>query len=567
MRKNFRAVVGLALALAACSPDDQLTVPNNNTADGARALSRPSDVENLVVGSFATWFSASLGGSNDNVDNQMAVMSTMNGSNLANFAMGPRSAIPRAPVLNARQNSVSTGNQKDFNGLSRAASAAALGLSRIGAGAGQLTLGSAAQDLRVKAFGYFVLGLSHGYLALVYDSAAIITPAGSGGAIPALVGADSAYRASMAQLDTAIAAANDPAASGGNGFPLPPTWIPTNPLSAANFVRLVRSYKAKIRASMARNPAERAAVNWALVLADAQAGITADFQINQNPTTLFAQAWPIQGNLYSTWHQAPLLVLGMADTSGAYVSWVTTTDMSGRGGSGNPPFVVVTPDLRMPQGTTLAAQVTASGGVASTAVPVAYAGSGGRPFFRARTSGENSWDGSWNNSPYDFYRFRSWYNPPTNRAGNYPLYTKAELFGLLAEAAFRTPNYALASAYVDSTRVAAGLPAITPLALTNAGTVQGAGSAAACIPKVPTGVQGPVVCGGLFEAIKYEKRMETAFTSYGAWFFDMRGWGDLPKGTSVQWPVPWQELDTRFKNPYDRPSSELSVGSSYGWDR
>ncbi len=568
MRNIFRAAVGLGLALVACSPDSQITVNNLNSPDGQRALSRPSDVENLVVGSFAAWYDGSMGGSNDGLTNQMASMAFENGSNLANFSIGPRSAIPRAPVLNGRGNIASVGNAKDFNGLSRAAASAALGLSRIGSGPTQLTLGSAAQDLRIKAFGNLVLALAHGYLSLVYDSAAVITPATSGGTnIPPIVGADSVYRTSMAQFDTAITAALDPTASLGGGFPLPSTWIPTNPLSAANFVRFARSQRAKIRASFARTPTERAAVNWALVLADAQAGITADFQLVTNPTTLFSPAWPIQHNLYSTWHQVTPLIHGMADTSGAYVAWISATDMASRGSALNPPFLIVTNDLRFPQGTTLTAQVTASGGAAATAVPTAVVGvSGGRPYIRARTTGENAWDGSWNNSPYDFYRFRAWYNPPNNRVGAYPLMTKAEVMGLAAEAAFWLSNFGLASNYVDSTRVPAGLSALTPLGLTRTtGTVQGAGSAAACIPKVPTGAQGPVVCGSLWEAIKYEKRMETAFTSYGDWFFDMRGWGDLPRGTSLQWPVPWQELDTRFKTPYDRPGSDVAAPSGYGW--
>ncbi len=47
------------------------------------------------------------------------------------------------------------------------------------------------------------------------------------------------------------------------------------------------------------------------------------------------------------------------------------------------------------------------------------------------------------------------------------------------------------------------------------------------------------------EALKWEKRMETAFTHFGAWFFDSRGWGDLPEGTALQYPVPYQELDVR----------------------
>ena len=53
------------------------------------------------------------------------------------------------------------------------------------------------------------------------------------------------------------------------------------------------------------------------------------------------------------------------------------------------------------------------------------------------------------------------------------------------------------------------------------------------------------VCGDAWEAMKYEKRLETAMTGYGQWYFDSRGWGDLPVGTPVHWPVPNQEADAR----------------------
>jgi hypothetical protein len=523
-------------------------------------------------------------GGNDNINNQMSSMAMENGSALANFAMGPRSALPRSPISNARQNSVSTGNLREFNNFSRAAAAAALGVSRIGSAGDQLTIGSAALDNRAKAFGYFVMGLAHGFLAITYDSAAFITTGTVGASNPPpIVGADSVFKVAFNQLDSAIAYTNDPASAG--AFPLPATWLPGNTagtaITQAQLVRIIRSYKAKIRASMARTPAERAAVDWTSVLADATAGITADLQIATNTTTLFNPQWPVQYNIYTTWHQMAPTILGMADTSGAYVTWITSSPMGNRGGNSNPPFTIVTPDLRFPQGTTLNAQVQYSGGGvvggcvlascnASTQIPGLVTGvSGGRPYFRARPTGENSWDGSWYNSPYDFMRYRIWYNPASNgglnRTGNLPLLLLAEVRLLAAEANYRLGNFAAASALVDISRTANGLPAITPLGLTTTGTVQGTGSAAACIPKIPTGATGPVVCGGLLEAIKYEKRIETVFSSYGAWFFDSRGWGDLPAGTSLQWPTPWQELDTRFKSPYDRPTAEVAPTSTYGW--
>ena len=68
---------------------------------------------------------------------------------------------------------------------------------------------------------------------------------------------------------------------------------------------------------------------------------------------------------------------------------------------------------------------------------------------------------------------------------------------------------------------------------------------------MPTAFQGPLKCGNMMEAMKWEKRMETAFTGYGMWYFDSRGWGDLPEGTAMHFPVPYQELETRSStNPY-----------------
>ena len=59
-------------------------------------------------------------------------------------------------------------------------------------------------------------------------------------------------------------------------------------------------------------------------------------------------------------------------------------------------------------------------------------------------------------------------------------------------------------------------------------------------------------CGTLLEALKWEKRLELAYTQYGAWYFDSRGWGDLAQGTALDWPVPYQEMDTRSEVYYNQ---------------
>src|SRR2546422_8166795 len=112
---------------------------------------------------------------------------------------------------------------------------------------------------------------------------------------------------------------------------------------------------------------------------------------------------------------------------------------------------------------------------------------------------------------------------------------------LLAAVGQIRPGHAdLAGPLIDSSRVGKGsLPGVT--GITDPTTpVPGR---AACVPRVP---QPPnftsTACGNILEALKWEKRMETAFLGYGSWYFDDRGWGDLPEGTALNWPVPWQEM-------------------------
>jgi hypothetical protein len=59
--------------------------------------------------------------------------------------------------------------------------------------------------------------------------------------------------------------------------------------------------------------------------------------------------------------------------------------------------------------------------------------------------------------------------------------------------------------------------------------------------------------------------METAMTGFASWFLDSRGWGDMPVGTGVSWPVPYQELDSRSKPLYS--GQEVSGPSTYGLGR
>src|SRR5207247_9581895 len=114
---------------------------------------------------------ATLGGSNDDLQTQMQVMGMENTSALANFAMGPRGAIPRTPIENTRNSTGGDGDYRDFVVLERAARMATIGLARLKVP----TLGSPAQDARARSFARFSPGVAFGTPALAYDSAAIVS--------------------------------------------------------------------------------------------------------------------------------------------------------------------------------------------------------------------------------------------------------------------------------------------------------------------------------------------------------------------------------------------------------
>jgi hypothetical protein len=540
------------VALAACS--DQLVVQNKTAPDEERALASANDVENLVGSQFRV-IHQNTDGDILNINSQLLCLGLENFSGLANADMGKTSAIPRAGIDNNRGNTSQGEKFNPYLNIYRAARSVALALNRLNQPSFTFLPTSAAQVLRDRAFGYFSLGVALGDLALVYDSGAVVSPNDDvSAAAPPFVGHDSLMKVAIAYLDTAQQLAGV-SASGSNGFPIPSTWIAGQAAlsggASGGFVQVVRSYRARFRAGVARTPTERAAVDWAAVIADAQAGIPSNFNVTM---TRGSPPWtyrPIQMDLFSSWHQMWQFIVGMADTSGTYSQFLANP-------SAFSPFLVATPDRRFPSGTTRAAQNTASGcGGSSCLQPTATAP---YPYLRNRLSGNDTPGDPLGFSMYDFYRFQAFFN--ANREGQIPTFTRAELNGLIAEGAIRTGQWALATQYIDSSRVAAGLPSVAGIA--NLTTPVPGGTA--CVPKVP---QGPAftsaACGNLMEAMKWEKRMETAYTHWGAWWTDGRGWGDLPAGSPLEYPTPYQELDTRLLPIYS--TVQLAGASTYGLGR
>jgi hypothetical protein len=398
---------------------------------------------------------------------------------------------------------------------------------------------------RVRAFGLFSNGVAMGNLALSYDSAAIVTHKVPSDEIPPLSYYPEVMKAALAQLDSALALATLPASA--SGFPLPTTYFNGNAFTQDQFARIIRSYRARFRANVARTKAERDAVDWTAVLADAENGIQSDLVV----TLSSAAGWGLSflgSQMFADdsrgWHQMPMMIYGMADTSGAYDAWIKTP-LGDRDR-----FLVKTPDKRWPSGETRDAQRANSPANAAFAYDKF-------PYIRNR-SGQDTPGQPFGNSYYDFYRFKAVHL--ANIAGPWIAMPKAETDMLAAEAHIRKNNFAAASALINVYRTRAGLPALT--GITSATQAVPGGSA--CVPRVPTSAGNATVCGNIMEAMKWEKRMETAFTGYGQWYFDARGWGDLAEGTNIHWPVPYQELDSRQMPIYDLGGIGAPAGAPKG---
>jgi hypothetical protein len=533
------AILSATMTIVACT-DNPLAVPNQGNPDVSKVYGSPKDVETIISHLFQQLWNAQQ--ANTGIAVQTMVMAFESHSGLANFGLGARAAIPRGVISNALGNANQTENFQDYDGLQRNARSAANALAAVYKfNAAGNTIGTPARDARAKAFGYFSLGYALGSVALIYDSAAIITPLVPSDEIPALSSSKDVMASALSFLDSALAISSSADATNGtNGFPIPGTWVSsTTDMTLAVFQQMVHSYKARFRANVARVPAERVAVNWDAVIADATAGLKADLIVNADVTNGWALGWRNQLAVDATWSQMTPMILGMADTTRAYDAWLATP-LTAR-----TPFLLRTPDKRFPSGETRAAQQLVTG-AARTGTPV-----GTVLYFRNRPTGEDSPAEPWGNWFYDNWRFFG----ARSAGGNGPMvaYAVAENDMLAAEGYLRKGNIASAAALIDKTRVRAGLPALSGVVTTATQEVPGG---SACVPRVP---QGPAftstACGNIFEAMKWEKRLETSFTGYAQWWMDSRGWGDLVEGTALEWAVPWQELFSRLnKNSYTNTS-------------
>lgn len=509
MRKFLPA---LALLLGACQ---DLDVVNPNEPDRDRATRQPAATESFVASSFRPWWRRA--GHDDYPSWAFSTISQEVTSGFSDFGQLELSAEPRSAWNNSPVNARNQVTEGPWYDLYAAISAATDGAAAIEDG---LVITNAANTDRTLAFAKFMQGISHGYLALYFDSAFVVDESLQLDTItnPTLRAYPDVIAAAIGMIDSAIAIASR------TTFTLPADNFLFQSMTSAQFARLANSFAARLLVYSARTPAERAAVDWTEVIRRIDAGITTDFAPIAQPDILWDDwkrlvARVRQTSRPSDFGRPSYWLIGPADSTNGFVNWVATPVANRLG------FQMRTKDRRI-QG---AAGPTAAG---------TYVGFNQNDIFAAS---RGTYRFSW-------YFFRRYGTGETWQNGPQPALLVSEMNLLKAEGLMRQGNAAAALPLINATRTTNGqLPAVT---------VDGPPDEPGCVPRKLNGA-----CGSLWDALRYEKRIEGLGVSGVIAYFDARAWQALPEFTILQLPVPGSELAVlqRALYTYGGPGGDASA--------
>jgi starch-binding outer membrane protein, SusD/RagB family len=506
----------------------ELEVANLNQPERDRVLSTGGDVISLIGGSFNSLYYALA--DIDGIGPIISVNSFQHSAYPANFGMVEYSWIPRPAINNTPAHGFAMHFELTWYRAYRAISAASDGILQLDA---QRFPIAADVETAARAFAKFIQGVSHGYLAILYDQAFIFDETLDPEVVYDLVPASEVFAAAAGYLNDAITIGTANAA-----VAVPAGWTGLQVENLGELARLARTYRAYFRANMPRTPGEVNNVDWAAVVSDIDNGRTRDFAPVAPATGSEWYSWNLVYMNFPGWSQLNYFIKGMADQSGNYQTWYNLPHASKHPTlPGDVPFLIITPDERFPQGSTIEEQQDNRGKY------ILYVGGEGHA--RAER-------GTWRWSRYRDDRYRGHYPPVPGATDNMDLLTVEHVQLIKAEALYRQGDLAGAAAIVNNTRVENG--GLNP---TDAN-----GTNTDCVPKLPNGS-----CGNLLEMLKWEYRLESYQQGLSPWFFTARRWGDHMQGTFLQLPVPGKELEVLQRGIYSFGGGEPSSApvGTYGF--
>ena len=172
---------------------------------------------------------------------------------------------------------------------------------------------------RTESITRFSQAAAMGYVALVFDKVWLKDESGPLNEGEA-VSPEEALTYCLEKLDLAIAIAEN------NSFEITSTFISGQTLTSAQWAQFLNTFAARLMVNMPRNAAQRAAVDWAKVLAYTNKGLSYDLNIASDGWTTWATEW-VYYQIYPGWGRTDMRVINMLDpntpdyfeeTSGVY---------------------------------------------------------------------------------------------------------------------------------------------------------------------------------------------------------------------------------------------------------
>ncbi len=490
--------------LVAASSCFDLDVTNPNTLDITRAYVSAVSAEASIVGAWKTGAGSMEGRVGSHCPtiplgiwaNELTgtASSLNNGLDPAVYASEPRVAIDNTNVQSC---ATRFGWYDPYSSIAGARESFQAILAHNHKYGDTTVVKTGADTPRLKIFAKFIIAMHTIRVGLLYDQAFITDTTTSPQTPPPLSPYTEVVAAGVAQMRNVITEAR-----AATNFTTSATWINQNPITRDELIRVAQSWIQRADVYTPRSPTERAAVNWAAVLARHDSTISRDFVEKADPAIAGTWGAYLDLSFSNNTVRVNTRLLGPADTSGEFQKWLAAST------STRTAAVISTPDRRIhaagdpnKAGTKFAKQTSTMGNLSTV----------------------GSYLGSW-------YRGIKYLNASADSGTRaiVPYMTVDEMKFIKAEALFRLGNKAEAAVLINPSRTAAGLKSVDANGPPNDGS---------CVPRKRDGK-----CGDLLDAIMYEKRIELYPLLAEVAFFDTRGWGELLPGTPIHLPVSGRDL-------------------------
>ena len=514
--QRLAAAIGLLGVFAACQ---DLDVTNPNNPDRARLERDPQLVQTVISSAYAQLFDFWQD------DYPAWVLPTMADEFTSGFldfgihdmSKEPRLAFNNSPTYTEQEINLDPWQKSNaiLSGLADAVSALESGTIVRDGGVDVTT--------RALAFAKLMQGITLGHVAMVLDSAYLIDedfePLPPPAPPPALAPYPEVLALAIEKLEEAAAIADTAT------FTLPADpWLFVSGYTDNDVAQLAHTFAARFLASYGRTRDERDDAPWDQVLFHAERGITRDLLPNAVPERLFHDFRRVAARQRTItpgdFARMDYWLVGPADSTSGIITWVNRATLDAR-----TPFKMLTKDRRI--------QPVNQGTVADTATLF------GKYFGHHRATIWNASRGIYHRTFYFYHRAG---RGNTWEVGPQLVLTVTEKNLLRAEALIRLGRAPEAVPLINLSRVAIG--ELDPV------TVDGPPNVAGCVPRKirPGPMQGQ--CGSLWDALRYEKRIEGAGIDQTTAYLDARGWQSLPVGTPLEFPVPALELQLREQPIY-----------------